>query len=135
MTEVSRTFAAKNEEKINTMLHEETIHNRTEPWNKLDKTTKLKLLCVFVDNILTTQHCLTLSEINDAKQMLHQCLNEKKLQYVKEVQYDKINCVVTGIPALKINPSLRQFQLDRLTPQVSMLTSLGKGRGSILQEK
>jgi len=86
MTEVSRTFAAKNEEKINTMLHEETIHNRTEPWNKLDKTTK-------------------------------------------------INCVVTGIPALKINPSLRQFQLDRLTPQVSMLTSLGKGRGSILQEK
>jgi hypothetical protein len=120
----------KSHKSIQAMLTAETLHNRTEPWNKLDKTTKLKLLSAFVDTLLTKQYCLTLGEIAATKIFFEQLLDDKKLLYVKEVRYDKLACQITGIPQLHFNPARRAFELVRATQPVSMLNSLGLGRES-----
>jgi hypothetical protein len=112
---------------INTFLEKESTFNKTESWNKLDKTGKIRLLNTYVDDI-TTLHNLSPTDVDTLKQYLVESLDKKKLQHVKDVQCDKLTGKIIAIPTLHFNVTSRKFTLKRAEKRVSTLKSLGKGK-------
>jgi hypothetical protein len=112
---------------INTFLEKESTINKTESWNKLDKTGKIKLLNTYVDDI-SGLHNLSASDALTLKQYLIDSLDKKKLQHVKDVQCDKLTGKIIAIPTLHFNVTSRKFTLKRAEKRVSTLKSLGKGK-------
>jgi len=112
---------------INTFLEKESTINKTESWNKLDKTGKIKLLNTYVDDI-TGLHNLSPADASSLKQYLIESLDKKKLQHVKDVQCDKLTGKIIAIPTLHFNVTSRKFTLKRAEKRVSTLKSLGKGK-------
>jgi hypothetical protein len=119
---------------INTFLEKESTFNKTDTWNKLDKTGKIRLLNVFVDDI-TALHNLTPSDAMALKHYLADSLDKKKLQHVKDVQCDKSTGKIIAIPTLQFNAATRKFTLKRAEKRVSTLKSLGKGKKTINSEQ
>ena len=48
----SNKYETTKIDNINSFLEKESINNKTETWNKLDKTGKLKLLNNYVDSLV-----------------------------------------------------------------------------------
>jgi len=119
---------------INTFLEKESINNKTESWNKLDKTGKIKLLSTYVDDI-TEVHNLSPADVETLKHYLIDSLDKKKLQHVKDVQCDKVTGKIIAIPTLHFNVTNRKFTLKRAEKRVSTLKSLGKGKKAITPTK
>jgi hypothetical protein len=116
----------KNISNIEVFLDKERKINKGEPWNKIDKTEKIKQLSDYVDSIVET-YSLTETETNDLKEYLSASLDKKKLLCVKDVQYDKLCGKIKTIPCLHYNATSRKFTLKRNEKRVSTLKSLGKG--------
>jgi hypothetical protein len=114
---------------INSFLEKESKHNKSDTWNKLDKTGKIKLLNHYVIGQLT-MHNLSAIEGNELKKYLAESLDKKKLQHVKDVVCDKVTGKITSIPTLQFNSITRKFTLKRAEKRISTLKSLGKGRKS-----
>jgi len=112
---------------INSFLEKESTNNKTESWNKLDKTGKIKLLNNYVDSLIEVNH-LSPTDVSDLKSYLIDSLDKKKLQHVKDVLCDKVTGKITGIPTLHFNPATRKYTLKRAEKRVSTLKSLGKGK-------
>ncbi len=115
---------------INKFLEKESTNNKTESWNKLDKTGKIRLLNTFVDDI-TQLHNLSPNEVAALKLYLIDSLDKKKLQHVKDVQCDKSTGKIIAIPTLHFNSTTKKFTLKRAEKRVSTLKSLGKGKKAI----
>ena len=113
---------------INSFLEKESINNKTESWNKLDKTEKIRLLTNYVNDTIADVHTLTSSDITELKQYLIDSLDKKKLQHVKDVQCDKVTGKIISIPTLHFNATTKKFTLKRAEKRVSTLKSLGKGK-------
>jgi hypothetical protein len=116
-------------ENINTFLEKETTNSKTESWNKMDKTGKIKLLNEYVDSIIE-KHNLETNDITELKKYLIDSLDKKKLQHVKDVHCDKSTGKILSIPTLNFNSTTRKFTLKRCEKRVSTLKSLGKGKKS-----
>lgn len=112
---------------INSFLEKESTINKTESWNKLDKTGKIKLLNIYVDSIIQTNH-LSETDVIELKQYLTESLDKKKLQHVKDVVCDKVTGKIISIPTLYLNPLTKKYTLKRAEKRVSTLKSLGKGK-------
>jgi hypothetical protein len=119
---------------IDSFLDKESKMNKFEPWNKLDKTEKIKQLGDYVDGLINT-HSLTDDEVKDIKTYLSSCLDKKKLLCVKDVQYDKITGKIQSIPYFNFNSTTRKFTLKRNEKRASTLKSLGKGQPQINNNK
>jgi len=115
---------------INTFLEKESNNNKTESWNKLDKTGKLKLLNNYVDSLVSI-HNLSEKETEELKLYLAESIDKKKLQHVKDVQFDKVSGKIVSIPTLHFNTAVRKFTLKRSEKRVSTLKALGKGKKAI----
>jgi hypothetical protein len=113
---------------IELFLDQESKMNKNEPWNKLDKTDKIKQLNDYVDNTLIETYTLTESEVIELKTYLTASLDKKKLQCVKDVQYDKTSGKIKTIPCLNYNPTIRKFTLIKNVKRRSATESLGKGK-------
>ena len=111
---------------IDIFLNKECKLNKCEPWNKLDKTEKIKQLNDFVETLIK-EYTLTDEEVKDIKNYLVSSLDKKKLQCVKDVNYDKTCGKIKSIPCFNYNSSTRKFTLKRCEKRVSTLKSLGKG--------
>lgn len=118
---------SENIANIDLFLDKESKMNKNEPWNKLDKTDKIKQLCLYVNSI-SESHALTQEEADNLKTYLTMSLDKKKLQCVKDVQYDKVTGKIKTIPILSYNPVSRKFTLKRSEKRASTLKSLGKGQ-------
>jgi len=112
---------------IDMFLDKESKLNKSEPWNKLNKTAKITQLNEYVD-LISTEHKLSQDEINNLKGYLTEGLDKKKLQHVKDVQYDKVTNKIKLIPCLHFNPVTRKFTIKRQEKRVSTLKSLGTGK-------
>jgi hypothetical protein len=112
---------------IDMFLDKESKLNKSEPWNKLNKTAKITQLNEYVD-FISTEHKLSQDEINNLKGYLTEGLDKKKLQHVKDVQYDKVTNKIKLIPCLHFNPITRKFTIKRQEKRVSTLKSLGTGK-------
>jgi len=122
-------YNSKKVENINSFLEKETTISKSESWNKMDKTGKIKLLNEYVDSIIE-KHNLELNDITELKKYLIDSLDKKKLQHVKDVHCDKTTGKIISIPTLNFNSTTRKFTLKRCEKRVSTLKSLGKGKKS-----
>lgn len=112
-----------NMENLEKFLENEKNNNANEPWNKLDKTAKIKKLLVFSQKY-KNDNDLTDEEHNKLVTFLKDCLDRKKLQRVKDVKYDMENGEVKDIPSLVHNKNNHNFTLKNLDKRVSSVKSL-----------
>ena len=122
----SKTVQSKKAN-IDLFLEKESKLNKNEPWNKLDKTDKIKLLTEYV-NVNASNFSLNEAEVLEFKSYLIDSLDKKKLQHVKDVQYDKQNGKIIIIPNLHFNPTSRKFTFKRNEKRTSTVKSLGSGK-------
>ena len=109
---------------IDMILEREKQHNKTETWNKLDKTVKIQKLHIFAEKY-GKEHNLPVKDIKALKLFFVDCLEKAKLQKAKDVVYDKDMREITSIPSLFFNVSNRNFTLKIMdAKRVSTLKSL-----------
>ena len=114
----------------NSLVHlEEFLENNkcngnNETWAKLNKTIKTRKLIVFANDIYKNKKKMTDEEVEHLIQYFKDCLNRKKLQRVKDVDYDKTTGEIKDIPALVYNKSTKHFTLKNLDKRISTLKSL-----------
>jgi hypothetical protein len=111
-------------DKLDSLLETEKQHNKTEPWNKLDKTVKIQKLHCYAEKY-GKDHSLPAKEVKNLKVFFVDCLEKGKLLKTKDVVYDKEARELTSIPALHFNVDKHNFTLRILdTKRVSTLKSL-----------
>ena len=109
---------------IETMLEKEKQHNKTETWNKLDKTIKIQKLHQFAEKY-GKDNSLPVKDSKSLKAFFIDCLEKNKLQKTKDVTYDKERREIIAIPALHFNQINRNFTLKIMdAKRVSTLKSL-----------
>ena len=108
---------------IDQILDNENCHNKTEAWNKLNKTLKLQKLHTYSDKF-GTENKYTTTEIIHLKRFFTEALEKKKLQKTKEVIYDKLTQEVKEVPGLFLNQSNHSFTIRIDTKRISTLKSL-----------
>jgi len=117
---------------LDKFLENEKTVNSNEPWSKLDKTAKLKKLIIFA-NRYKIEHELSDEEHIFLINFFRDCLDKKKLQRVKDVNYSKETGLIKDIPALFFNKSNNHFTLKNIDKRVSTLKGLApkKKQGTI----
>ena len=114
---------------VDSFLEKESKKNKTDTWNKIDKTSKIKQLNEYVDKLNAQDYSeMTDEERLHLKKYLEESLDKKKLQCVKDVQYDKTTGKIKSIPNLHFNIATRKFTIKRNEKRVSTLKSLGTGQ-------
>ena len=108
---------------IDNILENERNANKSDPWNKLDKSAKVVKLKEFATRYGKENEC-TETEITGLYRFLLSNLEQKKLLRAKDVIYDKITGVVSSIPCLIFHPTLKKFTLKRCEKRQSTLKSL-----------
>ena len=115
---------------IDKLLEREKNHNKSETWNKLDKTVKIQKLHHFAEKY-GREHALPVKEIKALKAFFVACMEKSKLQKTKEVIYDKESREITSIPALYFNSGSHSFTLKNMdNKRVSTIKSLTPKRNT-----
>jgi hypothetical protein len=109
---------------MDSILEKETSHNKTESWNRLDKTVKLQKLAAFAEKY-GRDHALSAKDVLSLRTFFQESLEKNKLQRTKDVIYDKEAHEIKAVPALYYNTTSRHFTLRITdTKRVSTLKSL-----------
>jgi hypothetical protein len=108
---------------LDKFLENNKTTNQNETWSKLDKTTKMKKIKVYAEKI-TKERNYSEEECSLLHGFLNDCMDRKKLQRVKDVDYDKITGEIKDIPSLVFNKINKHFTLKNLDKRVSTLKSL-----------
>ena len=109
---------------LDVMLENERQQNKTESWNKRDKTGNRQCLHAYAEKY-GKDKSMSAKEIKDLKTFFSDCLRLNKLKKAKEVIYDKESRSVTNVPALAFNSLNHNFTLRITDPKrVSTLKSL-----------
>jgi hypothetical protein len=110
--------------KIDQLLENEKQQNKTESWNKLDKTVKIQKLHAFAEKY-GKDNAFALKDIKTLKLFFKECLDKNKLQKTKDVQYNKDSMEIISVPALFFNSLNRNFTLKNMdAKRISTLKSL-----------
>jgi hypothetical protein len=113
------TFSALEE-----MLEQEKQQNKTEAWNKIDKTMKIQKLHAYAEKY-GKEHGFPVKDIKTLKGFFVDALDKGKLQRTKDVLYSKDTREISAIPALHFNKDAHAFTLKNMdTKRVSTLKSL-----------
>jgi hypothetical protein len=130
MQPMSNASMEDNYQNIDRLLEREKLHNKSETWNKLDKTVKIQKLHQYAEKY-GREHALPVKEIKSLKIFFVTCMDKSKLQKTKEVIYDKDSREITSIPALHFNGPSHSFTLKNLdVKRVSTIKSLTPKRSS-----
>lgn len=109
---------------IDELLDMEKQYNKTETWNKLDKTLKIQKLHFFAEKY-GRENNLSQKEIKALKNFLKENLEKNKLNRTKDVNYNKSSQEITSIPSLFFNSTTKNFTLKNMdAKRVSTLKSL-----------
>jgi hypothetical protein len=109
---------------IDKMLETEKNNNKTESWNKLNKTVKTQKLYTFAEKY-GKEHGVPIKDIKALKQFFLDCLEKNKLSKTKDLVYDKETNEITSIPSLMYQSSSHHFTLKNIDPKrVSTLKAL-----------
>ncbi len=117
-------------EKINNIdnfLDQEKQHNQKQPWCKLGNGTKIRKLNEYV-NEYSIKNKINDEEKKKLKSYLKKSMERKKLQRVKDVQYDIENQKIINIPGLLYHKEKNKFTLKNLDKNSSTLKSLAPKR-------
>ncbi len=106
------------------MLEQEKQQNKTEAWNKIDKTEKIQKLHVYAEKY-GKEHGFPVKDIKLLKTFFVEALNQGKLQRAKDVVYIRETREISAIPALHFNRDAHAFTLKNMdTKRVTTLKSL-----------
>ena len=120
----SKIYEAKpNIDNIEAFLEKEKEANKTKPWSKLSKASKLKKISEYVVEY-SKQKSLTKKQTDELQGYLTQCLNRKKLQRQKDVTYDISTNKIKSINGLHFNKNTNKFTLKIKDKKTSTLKSL-----------
>lgn len=109
---------------LDSLLEKEKQHNKTEHWNKIDKTIKTQLLHSFAEKY-GHEYKIPTKEIKNLKLFFSDSLNRGKLQKNKDLNYDKEKQEIISIPSLYFNIEKKHFTLRIVdSKRVSTLKSL-----------
>ena len=108
---------------IDDILENEKNANKSDPWNKLDKSAKVGKLKEFATRHGKEENH-TEEETNSLYHFLVSALEQKKLMRAKDVTYDKATGMITSIPCLIYHPGFKKFTLKRCEKRQSTLKSL-----------
>ena len=109
---------------IDSILENEKQKNKSDSWNKLDKTVKIQKLHAFAEKY-GKDNASPVKEVKNLKTFFVDCLNKAKLQKTKDVVYDKESGEIMSIPALFFNSITHNFTLKIIdSKRVSTLKSL-----------
>ena len=108
---------------IDDILENEKNANKSDPWNKLDKSAKVGKLKEFA-GIHGKKENYTDQEIVGLYQFLVSALDQKKLMRAKDVIYDKSIGAITSIPCLIYHAGFKKFTLKRCEKRQSTMKSL-----------
>ena len=93
-------------------LKQEIQLNTKKPWNKLGRTLKISLIKKYVISY-AKKHKLSEKNKNKLEDYLLLCIDRKKLQKIKDIQYDIENNIIINIPLLYFNKEKDIFILKR----------------------
>lgn len=108
---------------IDDILENEKNANKSDPWNKLDKSSKFGKLKEFA-LMHGKKENYTEQEITSLYQFLISAIDQKKLMRAKDVTYDKVSGTITSIPCLIYHAGFKKFTLKRCEKRQSTLKSL-----------
>jgi hypothetical protein len=108
---------------IDDILENEKNANKSDPWNKLDKSSKFGKLKEFA-LMHGKKENYTEQEIASLYQFLISAIDQKKLMRAKDVTYDKVTGAITSIPCLIYHAGFKKFTLKRCEKRQSTLKSL-----------
>ncbi len=108
---------------IDDILENEKNANKSDPWNKLDKSAKVMKLKEFASRHGKKEN-YSEQETTALFQFLISALDQKKLMRAKDVVYDKASGAITSIPCLIFHAALKKFTLKRCEKRQSTLKSL-----------
>ena len=102
---------------LEAMLETERMENDNENWSKLSKTIKIKKLLIYAEKYKNENN---LCEEDYEKLILFfkDCLDKKKLQRVKDVDYDRETGEIMNISALIHNKTSNHFTLKNVNKKV-----------------
>jgi hypothetical protein len=106
---------------MNTLEEIDSMEEHTNlPWNKLEKTFKLKKLYEYADDC-AAEKMLSTETVADLKKALRERVNRKQLQKTKDVCYNKEEGKVTAIAILHFNENSFSFRnADAVSPLLSL---------------
>lgn len=108
---------------INMFLSQEKEHNIKQPWSKLGNGTKLKKINIFIIEYAEKNKYNKIQQKN-LQNYLKKCMERKKLQRVKDVQYNIELGKIISIPGLLFNDKRKKFTLKNMDKKGSTLKSL-----------
>ena len=126
------TKCSNNLSNLEIFLENEKNNNINEPWSKLDKTIKIKKILTFAETYKNEKQ-LSDVEYENLIVFFRDCLDRKKLQRVKDVNYDKNTGLIKEIPGLTYNKNKNNFTIKNVDKRVSTIKSLApkKIKGTI----
>ena len=126
--EIKDNIKCDSSTNVEDFLQKESQMHKVEPWNKLDKTTKIKKLEMYADK-LKEDNKLTTEEVNHLGKYLTGCLDKKRLQKTSDVTYNKEEGFIENISGLIFDKKKRKFTLKKAEKRVSTLRALPPKKG------
>lgn len=128
----------ENMDDMDDFFAKEREMNRLLPWAKLDKSVKVKKLDEYVKKY-SSEHNLKKEESQELGYYLKDCLERRKLQRQKDIQYDKQAGIIKSIPNLAFNKGSGKFTLKVSDKKQSITRGLApktnKKGGKTLKKK
>ena len=105
--------SSENLTDLDAFLDKEKEVNKQLPWTKLDKSLKLRKISNYVRKY-AQEHDLDKSVSQELGYYLKDCLERRKLQRQKDIEYDKITGSIKLIPNLVYNKHNGTFLLKSI---------------------
>lgn len=102
---------------LEAMLETERIENDNENWSKLSKTIKIKKLLIYAEKY-KNENNLSEEDYEKLISFFKDCLDKKKLQRVKDVDYNRETGEIMNISALIHNKTSNHFTLKNVNKKV-----------------
>jgi hypothetical protein len=123
-TPIVETKTNKDLKNLEDFLENSKNSGNNDSWSKLNKTVKINKLTTFANDVYKPKKNMSDEEVQLLIQYFRDCLDRKKLQRVKDVDYDKVTGEIKDIPALFYNKTTKHFTLKNIDKRISTLKSL-----------
>ena len=118
-----------NEEKydnsliLDSFLEKESMLNKKEHWIKLDKPEKIIKIKKYGEKLIE-KYKLNKDEIDNMYKFFTYCIDNKKINKIKDIDYNKIDGEIKDISIILFNDTSRNFYLKKSDKHISTLKSI-----------
>ena len=124
-----------NMDKIDNFLEKEKETNKSQPWNKLNKTHKVDKLRSFCERF-SEENSFSESNKEELQNYLLKALDQKKFTKIKDIIYNKDEGFIKDIPGLFFDKKKKIFTIKSQDNRVSTSKNLApKTKKSKIQTK